>query len=498
MQFDVHDFSPQPTIKRVIDNTPEAAIRTSGQGMPSLDATFPDQSKHSVKFGADFSPSRAHLPVFFSSSAASHDTEQPVVVLANAGGQLANARGYHDPLNQSFASIVIDHERLVGPHALLFTGSEDTFVVASATETRQQTQNILNAIRATALKASITLASSFELPETIDSWLQSRTAPEALLPLTVESHLFTAFQQQYTAGTDLLAMSTRNAEAYRKDAVERLWGDAGLPLLESVYLSPQDIRENGSALVAALQRHFKAFDSLVLARVDGSGGYGIGRVAVSSLTASILESTSGGETLQVQGYVPLISSPCIIGTVAADHSRVLHVSEQVFSKFGTHSGNTWSRGFASQLRDIAPEYELIATEAFERLREAGIFGQVNIDVMICTRDTQEQLGLPSNVFLREANIRPAGSSIMLRLRDGLLPGGEPVDKIHTVQNIPIQKAVLNAGLLPDYLETFEQPGTTIVLTNYNYNTESAQLALLCCSDVSSMVLKQLEERLRNG
>jgi hypothetical protein len=256
----------------------------------------------------------------------------------------------------------------------------------------------------------------------------------------------------------------------------------------------------------ALQRKFSEYDEVVVNTTGGSGGYALHRLKLQELTGETLQRLFATQLIQAQGLLDVAASVCAIAAIDDDSSTVLGVSIQRFDRgFGIHSGNYWNRDLWLRLEIDYPGIWQVAIDGLESLRRAGVRGQVNIDLMCIAEAERQKRGMTSTSLLREANIRPAGSSVLLRLRKGHIDA-QRVDHISSATGIPIDTSEAGLASTLSILENCRTVGSTqAVLYSVNPSAQTCSIAFLgtdgcSLSDLVAFeqyVTRQLSER-RSG
>jgi hypothetical protein len=197
--------------------------------------------------------------------------------------------------------------------------------------------------------------------------------------------------------------------------------------------------------------------------------------------------------IQVQGEIDVGVSPCIIATLDEDTALIRGVGMQRFDRqFGVHTGNIWHSGLFGSLSETYPRFEEIAQKALSTLHEAGVRGHINIDLLRMNSAEQKRRGLMHPVVARDANIRPAGSSVFLRLKSGHIEG-EKVCHIRSVMGIKIRGISGDISKLRALLYKRENTsGCAIVLCAASAMYGSASLAFVSTTRTSPADLLNFE------
>lgn len=274
-------------------------------------------------------------------------------------------------------------------------------------------------------------------------------------------------------------MGLSHIAAYRKDAAEQLWRHRGLPTPETVYYSGQAVFKKAEIIAQELKNSFSDFDALVVSGVGGSGGETVALVERNALDADILRKISDGDKLMIQPCLPLMMSPNVVANITDNGVEMLSTTNQVFKKFGANAGNEWP--ISDEYLNV--ETDALGREAVEALRDAGVRGQINIDILVISEEDRAKLGLNGRLFLREANIRPASSSILINIRENArVPNGsKPSVAFMTASypSVPLPREFTQDSLaLREYIEKkIGNPSIGMVITQYNQNSQKANVVI---------------------
>lgn len=397
-----------------------------------------------------FSSSRGHMHVM---SPGIFEEDSIAYVVANGGAQLMNSKIYEERFtNHEANKIIANNEYATAGSMLAYSCPQDVFVYAPNGHGCRDTD--FHAIADSYERYETQVSRQYQqVPSVEDIQPQGPIIPNILAPSV------TAMYQNEAIGRI-------NARYYQKNIHQLLWAETGVPTPQTGYVDKTRNTNIDSALTAAGN-----WDTYVVNTIDGSGGYGIYFVPKCQVgeVITMLMKVPHNDIVQIQGQIPLQSSPCIIGNMSDSEVTILTASEQFFKTPGAHSGNFWR----SDLLACLEQYESKYYEAFETLRKEGVRGQVNIDLLIPKQPTVGSDGKLHHVLVREANIRPAGSSVILRLSETLLPNGEHPDRIHTVSS----SLLVNPHQL-DKIADQAPKNLGIMLYNYRGNEKTASLAFL--------------------
>ncbi len=469
------------------------ALRVQREPIPSL---VHNESQLSPAVGRDsglqISKERFGLPVLgLPTDSSAMNTA--VVILANTAGQLINSPVYFDPSDEA-QRFRQEHEESTLSQVLGFSKPGDWFVASSVDPERMQ--SILHAIRNSYKRAGLELSSDFMFIRDPSEIAESACAGMPILPAILTPEAF-----DVSTATDAERLSARgiaiaNIAAYTKDGAEKWWNLNGIPTPHTQYIHLGLV--NHQSAVDALQSQFSDYDELVINTTGGSGGYALHRLNLANLTAETLRKLFGDEVIQAQGLLDVAVSPCVIASIDDDSSKVLGVSIQKFEHgFGIHSGNYWNRDLWVRFELDYPGITKITTAALDCLRKAGVRGQVNIDLMCVSEQERLDRGLTARSVLREANIRPAGSSVFLRLQEGQIDG-ERVEHIASATGISIDVSERGLASVLSILDEYRSPGRTrAVLYSVNPLAESCSIAFLGARGCSLEDLVAFEKRLIN-
>lgn len=445
----------------------------------------PTTSQVSLVFAKD----GVHLPVIGTKAAGIKSTR---TFIANAGAANSNARDFHARLtpDSAIAQQVRKDEGEFGLRSLLLAGRVDRYITAHGLESRENVIKSLELTKATAQAAKLDVPRKIQVVPTLFPTADLPTdpfelldKPEELMLQVLEPHALAALLPETMPslerqGWDDIALN--NLAGYRKDATAQLWAADRLPVPDTVYLDPKarDDQPINDQAVAQLQKRFSAFADIVVSRVDGAGGEGICLMPVTDINADALTHFAAGEKLMLQGRLPLVASPNVIANLDNNNVEIKLMTNQVFKNFGANAGNAWP---------LAPEFssevQTLAEQALRSLQKAGVRGQVNIDILAITPQSQKELGLANRLFLREANTRPASSSVMLHvLEKGKTPRGGNVESIFMTASspavpIPFEKTQSKTQLHSFLRAKINHPGIGVVITQYNSQTQKANVIL---------------------
>jgi hypothetical protein len=431
--------------------------------------------------------SRGFLPVLRPTNG-DRENIGAVSVLANHGAQLCNSQIFNSNRDTD-RNLVARIER---GGASLFLGHSlpgDRFV--SATDDVASSRQILEAIRHSYAAVGVKVADTFVFVDSIEDWIKTNAGRESVVPYVLEPRLVDYYDKQNNSKETLDNFVWSNVAAYTKDGAQILWESAGVTTPETAYFY---LTADSARVVARdIRYQFKAYANVVINRTDGFSGFSIQRLPLHKVSSELLLSHFRDVRIQVQGEIDVDVSPCIIATLDKDAAVIRGVSIQRFDKqFGVHSGNIWRAGLFGSLSERYPGFEEIAQKALTTLHEAGVRGHINIDVLCMSSAEQKRRGLSQPVVAREANIRPAGSSVFLRLKSGHIEG-EKICHIRSVMGIKIKGISGDISKLRDLLYRRENaPGCAVVLCAASEMYGTASLAFVGTTRTSPSDLLNFE------
>lgn len=467
--------------RQAIERAPETLTAFSSEPAVLTDQSVPMR----------FSTSRGGLPVLVPPAllAPGIDVDRlPVNVVANGGAQLQNSGVFLDGQSALAREIVLRNAEATAHTMLAYSRPGDTFVYYTSNEPASRA--ILGRIADSYASIGIETSRIYESVPSIGEWLDRHSGRELILPNVIEPLSLIACAADEQQVRPLIRSGMANIAAYTKDGAELTWRNHGVPTPLTHYYDGR--LQSCSEISRDVSERFADYDHVVLSRLDGSGGFGIELLSRQAITTEIVEIWASNQPVQVQGYLKLDGSPCLIANISPERVEVLAASEQRFSRFGTHAGNHWDRRYFEALSREVPGLEDISVRALDELRKVGVIGQINIDLMIVAEEAARIHGLGSRALLREANIRPAGSSIILRMRDGRLRNNS-IERIVTNTATPMSESQVLGGDVQRLAETLSKPGRTgVVLANFNPRTLIGTLAYLGAPGVKEEELRLLE------
>lgn len=416
-----------------------------------------------------FSPDRGNLPVLYSDN---FDEAQSVDILTNGGAQLMNSDLYARRYFDSYArSIVQNNERAVAGVMLAYSKPQDRVIFTSD-----------NAI--TAKKVFSMIADSYEAVDLPISRnfipvmsLDSYKTDNPVLPNVLSREAVRMFANP--------ALAEPNARFYRKDQHQKLWQQNDLPTPKTSYVY-HELNGDLPDILAPIGAH----QQYVVNAVDGSGGFNTYFVPYSELPGTIntILGDQYNDTVQIQGELPIISSPSVIANVSDRDINIVLSTKQTFRSPGVYNGSVWHRGIYNEIK----QHEDIFMKAFAALQKQGVRGQMNIDLLFLDADYAQYMNI-SPVLLREANIRPSGSSPINRLKEARI-NSVTVDNIHLKTNIKVPLKELSQMNGLEYVNTqLNHPLIRAVLYNYDFHSTKASVAFLGAENVSDEEMKLYEE-----
>ena len=413
----------------------------------------------------------------------------PIAVVANSGAQLLNSPLYLDRDAPS-QEIVHANEDAVGAANLAYTRPGDAFIYAGRNNDLKR--QILGIVRKSYADLGIALTEDWQPVPSIRAWIAAHAGERPVLPNVLEPSLLLPYANGFDQTAVLKRVASANVAAYTKHGAEITWRDNGIPTPRTHYYQPTSLSHEDIA--SDIRQQFAAYDHVVVNLLHGSGGYGVYRFD-RELEGPTLQQHFNGSPIQVQGYVHTEASPCIIANITPERISVLTASEQRFAQFGVHSGNLWHRGHWAELTTV-PDCEEVCMQALETLQKAGVAGQINIDLLIVSEETAARHGLHGRTLVREANIRPAGSSILLRLMQGTIDGVE-IDRIHTAAKVKMPMSAVWDEAVLKVMQVYSERGRIRpVVCNINPTSGDGTVALAASREVSQEYLLEHEKKLR--
>lgn len=389
---------------------------------------------------------------------------QSLYVVANGGAQLMNSDHYfqrHE--NERSRKIIEKNEQAVSPTMLAFSMPQDVLILNSSNPDLQR--RVLDQLSASWKRIGINTTTNYQFVSSVDDWLSDKMGRVPIVPNVISPEIVLGF-----GGTENEAFSY--VAAYTKDGIQLLWDKNGVPTPKTFYFNV------GQDIPTDLQAQRSNYEEWVVSRTDGSGGFGISYIPDQNLI-DFLGNLTGENKYQIQGKLPLVFSPCLIANISPDKSQPLFVSVQRFSKPGVHLGNIWYQGLEKRLNSLADDFFRTNYQSLESLRQAGIQGQINVDSIVMNRSNAMKNNLPTTT-MREANIRPAGSSVMLRIVQGNI-NEQTVKSIRTITGIHIPSEMVLNGQILNFFSSYDTENMRAHLYNYNLEQQKANIAFVSSS-----------------
>ena len=387
----------------------------------------------SLPFHMQFSESRGNQPVISREPIDVENTS--IAVIANAGALDYNSPAFVDPtLDPKAAGIMAEFPGGYSHRILAYTKPGDKFVFE--TPDVEKSLYVLSMIADFYESIGLEVTRDFVPVESTCDWVEAQRGNTPLLfGSALDPLALVSFGRSSGEEDAIMRRMQSNVAAYTKFGAERLWAARGVPVPEPTHYVLGG--EGNKEIVAqALADGLHAYEHIVVTERSGSAGDGIHFATHEEALRLLMQEYSQDHLLQLQGRLDLAGSPCTIVNIAPDGSyEILMTSEQVFAKPGAHGGNMWIRKGAVFPKDFDPAIHMAITA----MAEAGVVGQVNIDTLL-TRPRQRRLTGGRSTLLREINVRPAGSSPILKMRKGNIEG-QRIDRINTVGTIacPFEK-----------------------------------------------------------
>jgi len=432
-----------------------------------------------------FSHERGDMPILMSNSS---EQANQVYVVANSGALFMNSLFYPERRYNERARQLTDESAISsGTRMLVYSKKEDPFVYMTTDETKSV--KILETIAESFRRIGIELSQVYQAVSSIDEWLDIYAGQVNILPNVLDPELLLKYAP-LGRERHIRDITLANVSAYTKNGVQRLWQRSGIPTPETAYYdlgftTRQKVQDSAMKVFANYER-------VVMNRVDGSGGFATVFVSTAEIADKLQNEEFRHQKIQLQGMLPVINSPCYIANIYPDGSiQPLAVSVQIFSSPGRHAGNYWRRNY--DFTTLAPDFEETNLAALKALSSAGVVGQVNIDSMIVSESDSLYYGVPTTT-MREANIRPAGSSVIDRLNQGNI-NEKAIYAILTSSRVCIPKEEFSNTNILDRMDIFSTTNTQAVLYNYNFITQMASIAFCGTEEVTEQELLQMKQNI---
>lgn len=321
-------------------------------------------------------PERAYFPVY--------GRNDSVIFYANSGEELAISPSYDEP---HFEEIKGTNEKNKGALFLYATTPSDILIARTTYETADILRNEY-------AKKGIYVANALLKVDAVDV--------NALNTTTYHGSSYAVLSE------NVIAKHGGDYDAHyrwgRKDQAQQYWQEAGVPTPPSAYVR----LVNGQPTIYGDQQALEAPEQVVNI-CGGNGGYGVSFVRREQVKETVLNylANEPKETIQIQPKLDLISSPCAIANLTEQGVDLLQISTQRFNSPGAHGGGHWSRNLHDNIEHNFPGFTNIVYDSLNTMQSDGVRGQVNLDYLLTE----------GGIYVREANIRPAGSSVILRLRE---------------------------------------------------------------------------------
>ncbi|MDO8497413.1 MAG: hypothetical protein Q7S61_02605 [bacterium] len=396
----------------------------------------------------------------------------PIKIVANGGAQLMNSHHYADRYSSpESAEIVRTNQELVTGFMLAFSNSGDLFYFTSSNPSI--TIATLQKIHDSYARVGISIARDYRHVEDIDK-VDFRDS-------AVKPHVFSP---EILRPLGMAETGIRNVLAYKKNVHQFLWNHYGIPTPPTSYLNgnaPDNLRHD--------LEMFRNYEELVVNGPDGCGGYGF-MITPNSHTVVQKIKDESKDVLQVQGRLPLLTSPGVSFYIGDTDIVYLGGAEQRFIKPGQHAGNIWTKGIEDEWNNTFSDFNKTIFAGVRVLQNFGVRGNVNLDVLGLAEEVSRRYGL-SRVLLREANIRPGGSAVMFRLQSNADVDGLPPSTIITNTAVCIRPEVFFDSELLGRLNCERNMRT--VIYNYYKPQERAYLAFMGNDRVTISDVQAYEE-----
>lgn len=386
-----------------------------------------------------------------------------IAVVANCGALTYNSKAFINPGLDPYLAEVIAYDQVAyAPRMLTYTKEGDNFVYESSNPLLSEA--VLHQIRNSYEQIGIGLTDKFIAVDGINDWIRDQKGRVPIAANAFDPMLLASFGRTPKESDYLFQHGLVNAAAYTKKGVTDLWKEKGVPVPDTKYYDLARVSDAASAV----EKDFGEHERIVVSTSDGAGGDGVAFMNHTE-TRAVFDTRFKGKEVQVQGLLPLESSPCLIANITPDGVKPLLLSQQRFSTPGAHGGNVWDANVHGVLDALPQDFVQTNQRSLQALSESGVFGQVNVDSLVVTS--------PRKTLMREANIRPAGSSVILRMKEGLI-NSEKISRIHTSAGIKIEPKVLLDPAFLDHLNTFSTGSLRAVLYGYDIQASKASIAFL--------------------
>lgn len=397
-----------------------------------------------------FDPQRGNLPIL-------GELKDNIFVVANAGAQLMNS-----PIFLEHNALTRENSIYSAPSMLCFTRPGDVFVYE--TDNERQSNLALTQIRLSFQKIGIDLTSVYMSVSETSTFIERYGGRVSILSSVIEPSLLTKYPDQGLRAMSMVA-------AYTKDGAQRLWQKQSIPTPITHYamLNGQDSQE----MAQIASNEFADYTDVVVNRVDGCGGYGIVFSTKDNLEQALSLEDFHNRKVQLQGRLPFVVSPGLVANIDKyGNVEIQLVSTQLFAKPGEHGGNLWLRNF--DFREYDPDFYKTNLAALEALAYVGIIGQVSVDSIVISKEDSLKYNI-AQTTMREANIRPGGSSPINRLKTGTINEGT-IDGIITSTNVKVSENSFYYGEFANHLASLDTDRYKYIIYNYGNNSHGEQVA----------------------
>lgn len=431
-----------------------------------------------------FSEERGDMPILTVENDSQTDN---IYVVANSSAQFMNSMQYpYRDKAKKFKELAVQNAVSVGPTMLAYSQKGDIFVYMADQE--MESVKALHRTAESFQRIGIELSQVFWAVSSIDEWIDKYAGKVNILPNVLDPDVLTKYAPKGRE-KEIKNIALANVATYTKNGVQQLWANQGIPTPETAYYDlgftkNQHVEENISEI-------FQKYEKVVMNRVDGCGGYATFFVPKVKIAQTLENQDFLHQRIQVQGMLPVINSPGYTANIYSDgRVQPLCVSRQIFGEPGEHAGNYWKRNY--DFRQIAQDFEETNLQAIQVLASAGVVGQVSVDSMIVSEEDAHNYGVPTTT-VREANIRPGGSSVINRLKQGKI-NDKSIDAILTSTKIDLPKKQFFQKNINDYLNSFSTQNTQVILYNYNIEMQRASVAFVGTEAVSETDLLALKKQ----
>lgn len=414
---------------------------------------------------------------------------ESIAVIANCGALSYNSPAFVTREADPELADIIAYDRVAyGPRMLGYSLPHDMFVFESSDGKRSTTalSHIVDGYE----QIGVNVTRNFVSVHSVDQWIKAQRGGTPILANAYDPLLLANFGRTFAEKSTLFRNGLVNAAAYTKDGVTSYWEQQGVPVPPTLYYELNE--ENIASVTEAIKTTLgsQGYERAVVSTFDGAGGDGVRFLHLNALDEGLTGRFRQGN-IQVQGLLPLEESPCVVANITKNGIDILLVSKQRFSAPGSHGGNVWE-GDEKTLQEMPADFVTVNNHALKALQQAGVFGQVNLDALVISEQAKRQFGLPATTLMREANIRPAGSSVILRMKQGSIDG-MPIRQVRTT-GIKIPFAEIEHSHFLEKLNMYRQPGVAVMMYSYDIQSDKASVAFVAGEGIPASVLDEVEQQ----